>query len=167
LQEESQLIEVWNDCRNYTGVVRSIIFPRIAERLGLSCYPGDYYTLDSIFYTKRDTINFASHLTYASFISVALEHENDPGGTAVEINKLQLFSAPLKVLITYPDAEGPKNIDSLLKKYAAMIQAADAFEDFSTLRRQLVIFGRRDAESVVWQGYEYCQGSFQEVTERV
>lgn len=90
---EAGLLELWNSSRDYTSLMRSTVFPQIANRLGLCCYPGDYYTLDSIFYRERDTANFAKHLTYAPFISVALEHENESRGTAVEINKLQLFNA--------------------------------------------------------------------------
>ncbi|MBI3684463.1 MAG: hypothetical protein HY235_29155 [Acidobacteria bacterium] len=149
--------EVWSSCRDFTKLMRSDIFPKIADRLGLRCYSRDYYTLDGIFYAETDTNHFPSGTTYAKFISVALEHENNPVGTAVEMNKLQLFNSPLKVLITYPsnDDHGKELLDS----YTEIVTEADAFDDIATLRRQLVIFGFQ-GESPRWQGFAYVQRSF-------
>lgn len=129
-EEARALKEVWSRYRDFTKLMRSCIFPTIADRLGLCCYERDYYTLDAILYARRDTKHFPSGTTYAKFISVALEHENDPVGTAVEMNKLQLFNAPLKVLITYPwsDDHGQE----LLERYTEIIAEADVFEDIST-----------------------------------
>ncbi len=144
-------------------MMRSILFPDIARELGLQCYPGDYYTLDAMFYRDKDTTNFASHLTYAHFICVALEHENYAESTAVEINKLQLFNAPLKVLITYPGTV--QNANNLLAKYEEMIKAADVFGDCSTMRRQLVIFGRKEKQQQIpaWSGFEYQAKGFHQL----
>jgi hypothetical protein len=158
--EELKVKERWDNPREYTTLMRSSLFPQIAEKLCLQCYPDDYYYLDAIFYREKDAQNFASYTTYATSISVALEHENVPEDTAVEMNKLQLFSAPLKVLITYP---ARKNFDLLLTKYAGIIKAADVFDDISTLRRQLVIFGSLENDRVRWEGFEYYQGSFRVV----
>ncbi len=167
-KKESDLLRLWNDPTEYTRFIRSTIFPAVASALDLTCYPFDYYTLDSIFYKERDTDNFSSRWTYAKFISVALEHENNCegptvcGSTKEEINKLQLFNTPLKVLITYPPGNDG---DALLKKYAEIINAADIFEDISRCRRQLVIFGWTDAAAnLTWKGYEYSDGDFREIS---
>jgi hypothetical protein len=88
---------------------------------------------------------------------VALEHENNPAKSLEAINKLQIFNAPLKVLITYA-AEGAES-DSLLRRYEAVIGESDIFEDIATLRQQLVIVGTpktlRD-----WRFYVYESGGF-------
>ncbi len=68
-----------------------------------------------MFYEERGTDHIGNHATYAKWISVALEHENTGAHSHETINKLQLFNAPLKVLITYA-AEGTET-DSLLRKY--------------------------------------------------
>jgi hypothetical protein len=156
--QELMLAEAWEKPRQYTALMFSL-FPPIAEALGFCCYLGNYFYLDTIFYKEKDITNFPSHWTYASFISVAVEHENECAGTAQEMNKLQLFNAPLKVLITYPYK---RNSDSLLGRYAEIISAADVFDDISTLRRQLVIFGWKEGQNVGWKGFEYAQGSFRE-----
>lgn len=172
--EQPKLIEVWNKkggsrgCKTPYSLQMFSLFPPIAEKLGLIPYPHDYYTLDGIFYRDRDTDNFGTHETYACSISVALEHENICegarvlGSTAEEMNKLQLFSAPLKVLITYPSE---KDILPLLDKYAGIIKRSDVFDDISTHRRQLVIFGRLDdaGANVIWEGFEYDRGSFRKI----
>src|SRR5213082_2158385 len=98
---QSDLVALWDARRDYTALMLDIVFPKIAADLGISVFNGNYYYLDSIFYSERDTNHFGPTATYAKCISIAMEHEHDPTGTAVEINKLQLFNAPLKVLITY------------------------------------------------------------------
>jgi len=55
------------------------------------------------------------------------------------MNELQLFNAPLKVLITY--AASGAATDSLLRKYENIIRAFDVFNDVATLRQQLGILG--------------------------
>jgi hypothetical protein len=119
---------------------------------------GRYYTLDSIFFHERDTDNFGVHATYAKHIEVAIEHENVIAGSTTEINKLQLFSSPLKVLITYGNDEGQQQY---LKSYHEMIGWADVFDDISSLRRQLVTFGQKTpSEDIIWTDYVYDRAGF-------
>ncbi len=145
--------------------MRGSMFPKIACRLGLCCYKRDYYTLDGIFYRERDDKNFPEYMTYAKFISVALEHENDAGRSQIEMNKLQLINTPLKVLITYPTKRDPS--EKLLEKYVEIVSGADIFSDISTLRRQLVIFGSRKGERPVWEGFVYSQSRFVPIEQEV
>lgn len=158
-QQEPNLLETWEKTPQYTAAMFSC-FPAIAELLGFCCYIRDYFGLDTIFYQEKDISHFPEHWNYAKFISVALEHENESTGTAEEMNKLQLFNAPLKVLITYPSKT---NSEFLLKTYSEIISAADVFEDVSSIRRQLVIFGVREDQKIKWTGFEYVNGSFQNI----
>lgn len=163
-QREADIIRCWSSGLRFTALIRGTVLPEIAHLVGLEVYSEkDYYWLDAIFYEEKDTIHFGPDKTYAKYISVALEHENIPTDTAIEVNKLQLFNTPLKVLITY--ASGTK-AEMLLAKYARIIAGADVFSDFTTERRQLVIFGppgSRPPERVRWTFHVYENGSFTEV----
>jgi hypothetical protein len=143
--------------KSYAYFMRSNILPKIARHLGLLAWNKEYYALDGMFYEERGRDNFGKYTTYAKWISVALEHANKPEKTQEEINKLQSFNAPLKVLITYA-AEGVET-DSLLRKYETVISESDVFNDIASLRQQLVIFGtprtRRE-----WRFYAYESDGF-------
>jgi hypothetical protein len=145
------------EAKSYAYFMRSNIFPKIARHLGLLSWNKEYYGLGGMFYEERARDNFGKYTTYAKWISVAVEHANKPAKTHEEINKLQMFNAPLKVLITYA-AEGAES-DSLLRTYEAVIGESDAFNDIATLRQQLVIFGTpktlRD-----WRFYVYENDGF-------
>ena len=134
----------------YTAAIRQLL-PEVSGILKLELYNADYYTLDAILYTDADKEHFPISTTYAKYIEVALEHENTIAGSEVEINKLQLFNAPLKVLITYG---GPEEKQNYLQRYSEIIQAGDIFQDISYSRRQLVIFGTF-LDDIEWEFWEY------------
>jgi hypothetical protein len=110
-----------------------------------------------MFYEERGTDDFGRFASYAKWISVALEHASRPTKTHDEINKLQMFNAPLKVLITYA-AEGAES-ESLLRKYEAVMRDSDVFGDLATMRQQLVIFGT-PRTVVDWRFYAYENDGF-------
>jgi len=155
---EPKLVKCWDSKPQYTKLVRDEFLPALAKGLHLCCYSHkDYYWLDAIFYAKADTTHFPAG-TYAEYISVALEHECESGGTVTEMNKLQLFNCPLKVLVTYPKPRGKDQATLLLEQYADIVTRADVFNDISTLRRQLVIFGWPGPK---WEAHVYRGGSFE------
>lgn len=158
---QTDLIGRWDNSKEYTSFMRQTILPAIAPRLCVQVYSHDYYTLDCIYFTKRDTVRFRSEDTYATHISIALEPENDIKDTAIEMNKLQLFNAPLKVLITYCERDSER--DSYLKRYNNILCSADVFGDFATLRRQMVIFGSKPCSTINWHFYIYEPCGFQEL----
>ncbi len=76
------------------------------------------------------------------------------------MNKLQLFNTPLKVLVTYA---GGSKADALVDKYARIMTNADVFSDFTTQRKQLVIFGppgKNPPVRINWSYHVYKQGRF-------
>jgi hypothetical protein len=157
---DSDVLNLWSDYPNYTKLMLGEIFPKIAEELDMLVWNENYYYLDSILYAEKDIDHFGDK-TYAKYIGVAMEHEHVIDGTAVEMNKLQLFNAPLKVLITYASGDG---IQWGLDIYTKIIQDADIFGDFATLRRQLVIFGSISEKKIVtWHFYAYEPTGFQEI----
>ncbi len=151
----------WDVRPRYTLYMRETILQRIAPLLGIQVYPWDYYTLDCVYFAERDTEYFGAQSNYAKCLSIALEHENDIRGTAIEMNKLQLFNAPLKVLITYTACAVQRA--TYLEHYTKIVEAADIFGDFASLRRQLVIFGSRDDCTAYWHFYVYEGGGFREL----
>jgi len=159
---ETEIIARWDGpLRDYTSLMFTTVFPAIAPHLGVECYSGDYFLLDCIYYAERDIEHFSPNSYYAKYLSVSLEHENNIAGTAVEMNKLQLFNTPLKVLITY--AHLPSERALFLERYAKIVRAADVFGDFATFRRQLVIFGSSREAAIDWHFFVYEESGFQEI----
>jgi hypothetical protein len=160
----ADLIERWERPRDYTSFMRDKILREIAPLLSVQVYSADYYTLDCIYFIEQDAKHFPNN-TYATNIAIALEHENDIKGTATEMNKLQLFNAPLKVLITYCLLATER--DDYLQRYNKILRDGDIFGDFATLRRHLVIFGSlqgRAATAVNWHFCVYESSGFQELS---
>jgi hypothetical protein len=145
------------ETKSYNYFMRSNIFPKIAKSLGLMSWNKEYFTLDGMFYEERGTDHSGNDATYAKWISVAIEHENNGQKTHAAMNKLQLFNVPLKVMITYA-AEGAET-DALLRRFEKIIGASDVFNDFATLRQQLVIFGTPKTARD-WRFYAYENDGF-------
>jgi hypothetical protein len=145
------------ETKSYNYFMRTSIFPKIAKHLGLLSWKKEYYTLDGMFYEERGTDHYGNSTTYAKWICVALEHENVCSKSHEAMNKLQLFNAPLKVLITYA-AEGADS-ESLLRKYERIMSASDVFNDFASLRQQLVILGTPKTVRE-WRFYAYESDGF-------
>ncbi|HME38376.1 MAG TPA: hypothetical protein VKG63_05370 [Steroidobacteraceae bacterium] len=145
------------ETKSYNYFMRSTIYPKIARRLGLLSWKKEYYTLDGMFYEERGTDDTGKYANFANWISVAIEHENDASRAHETMNKLQLFNAPLKVLISYA-ADGPAS-EALLRSYEGIIKASDVFNDFATLRQLLVILGTPKSASQ-WRFYAYEDGGF-------
>jgi hypothetical protein len=143
--------------KSYKYFMRSTIYPRIARHLGLSSWNKEYYTLDGMFYEERGVDATGKFASYANWVSVAIEHENDASKADETMNKLQLFNAQLKVLITY--AQPGTATDSLLRKYENVIRASDVFKDIATLRQQLVILGTPKTVAE-WRLYAYENDGF-------
>jgi len=145
------------ETKSYNYFMRSSIYPRIGRHLGLQSWNKEYYTLDGMLYEERGTDDTGKYASYANWISVAIEHENDAARAHETMNKLQLFNAPLKVLITYAPP-GPAT-DSLLRKYENIIGASDVFNDIATLRQQLLILGTPKS-AAGWRFHAYENGGF-------
>jgi hypothetical protein len=124
-ERATELHGQWRNNAAYSAFVRAEVLQPIAARLALRAWClRDYFHLDAVFYEERDEEHFAAHETWAKAISVAIEHENARGpGTYREMNKLQLFNAPLKVLITYTSDN--KQANALLGEYSKIIRDAD------------------------------------------
>ena len=145
------------ETKSYNFYMRTTIYPRVARQLGLSSWNKEYYTLDGMLYEERGMDDTGKYATYANWISVAIEHENDSSRAHEMMNKLQSFNAPLKVLITYAAAGLPS--ETLLRKYETLIRTSDVFNDVATLRQQLVILGTPKTV-LEWRFYAYENDGF-------
>lgn len=156
-EQDSFRTAVGFETKSYNYYMRSTIYPRIGRHLGLLSWNKEYYTLDGMLYEERGLDDTGKYAAYANWVSVAIEHENDASRAHETMNKLQLFNAALKVLITYC-ALGSAT-DLLLKKYENIIKASDVFSDFATLRQQLVILGTPKIVAE-WRFYAYENDGF-------
>jgi hypothetical protein len=144
------------ETKSYNFFMRTTIYPRVARQLGLLAWNKEYYTLDGMLYEERGVDSTGKYATYANWISVAIEHENDSFRVQEKMNKLQSFNAPLKVLITYAADDAT---EALLRKCENLIKSADVFNDVATLRQQLVILGTPKTVRE-WRFYAYENGGF-------
>jgi hypothetical protein len=145
------------ETKSYNFYMRTTIYPQVARQLGLLSWNKEYYTLDGMLYEKRGVDDTGKYATYANWISVAIEHENDSARAHEKMNKLQSFNAPLKVLITY--AAAGLASETLLRKYETLIRTSDVFNDVATLRQQLVILGTPKTV-LEWRFYAYENDGF-------
>jgi hypothetical protein len=145
------------ETKSYNFFLRTNIYPRVARNLGLLSWNKAYYTLDGMLYEERGLDDTGKYATYANWISVAIEHENEISRAHEKMNKLQSFNAPLKVLITYA-GEGAAS-ENLLRKYEVLIKTSDVFNDVATLRQQLVILGTPKTVRE-WRFYAYENDGF-------
>ena len=65
------------ETKSYNFFMRTTMYPRIARQLGLLAWNKEYYTLDGMLYEERGTDDTGKYATYANWVSVAIEHENE------------------------------------------------------------------------------------------
>jgi len=164
-REENQLFNLWRKVTEYTSFMlgtnsKDDLLRQVAGKLSLKYYK-EYWHLDAIFYDRLDKKHFEQpNATYAEYICVALEHENAITRSCEEMNKLSVFNAPLKILITYPPSKSEE--EKYLSEYRAILQQSAIFNDFSTSRKQLVVFGYKN-NSIAWNFYLYNRTKFEPI----
>ena len=141
-EHREEVAKSWDSYRDYTQLILGQVLPDVGRRIGLTMRPTEWYTIDRIYCDGYDTEHFPSLWNVPKSIEVAVEHENNSRGSCDEMIKLQMFNAPLKVLITYVSSglskeNVDKEIAGYLGKYEQIIKNADIFQDAATLRRQL------------------------------
>ncbi|HRR96449.1 MAG TPA: hypothetical protein P5150_06965 [Candidatus Ratteibacteria bacterium] len=159
---ESKLVKYWDTPGEFTKIMigktlsdKSMLH-LMADILKLKYYR-EYWSLDAVFYEKEDKEHFQLPFLVAEYLPVVIEHENAISGSCLEMNKLSIFNSPLKVLITYPETED-KN--KYLNWYTEILKKADIFDDFSTKRKHLLIFGYKKEEKTFWEFYTYQNKTF-------
>ena len=145
---------------------RGGIYDAIGEKINIPHYQGnrsdDYWTIDAVFFAENEEL-LRHKGSYATFLSVAMEHENIAADSYEEMNKLSILNASLKVLVTYPkQPEDPDQEEkrALLDNYTKQIKSADVFGDFFDRRRQMAIFGYKENDTVRWEHHLYNGENF-------
>ncbi|MCK9265538.1 hypothetical protein M0P98_01430 [bacterium] len=167
---EQLLIDSWNYPGNFTKNMvvktaddKSLLY-MVVERLELKYYR-EYWLLDAVLYTtfyeKEGKELMNPSYSCAEYLPVIIEHENNMKDSSLEMNKLSIFNSPLKVLITYPEG---RDKDVYLNAYAEILKKADVFDDFSTMRKHLVILGSRVNGEIFWEFFAYKNGGWIEIS---
>lgn len=147
----AHLKEVWRDRKRYTDAILGGEVPlvsNVADKLGLKCYPSDYYSLDAVFYRDQDRVQFTPpHQYWFRGSEVAFEHEKDfISGLFQEVAHLLLTNARLRVLVAYPNSKMEQELSHLHSVIAGSWDAREISdrEDF------LLIFGYE--HGFQWEG---------------
>ena len=159
---EDSLSANWGNSKNYTSIIRAsgdCVIRRVAGKVGLQCYPADYYSLDSVLYEPSDRVDCAPDgETWLRGMSVAFEHENDIKKVYQEVSHLLITNTDLRVLVSYPKA-GIE--DGVWGKMHNLISGAKNGQSISDDESFLLILGYRSkkavagGKSVSWEAYVY------------
>jgi len=156
------LLSVWRKpeelASNVNGGDGSII-KEIADNLHLLCYQSDYYWLHTVLYKAEDLLpDIAKGFYWLKDIRVAFEHQPDcRSGLYEQISHLLVMNCDLKVLVTYPNDDGPQQLESLHKVIKENRQSK-ALSDEEGL---LVIFGSE--ADFRWDGYVYKEDHWKQI----
>ena len=163
----SVLVKNWYKPGSFTKRWEKLIYPKVAHELSLKHWrgnkSGEYWYLDAIFYRHGSKILADQGYDYATFLSVAVEHENNSTTSYQEMNKLSAFNASLKVLVTYPEQEEDPEQEkesTLLRNYTKQIKSADVYGDFVDKRRQMAVFGYKENDTVCWEYHLFNGAEF-------
>ena len=156
---EPAIKAAWSDGPGLTLLAlneKNGLLATVAQRLNLQCCR-EYYGIDFVMCEQLDTDHFPPTKGWwvAERIGVAIEHENRVWGATQEMNRLAIYNAPLKVLITYPWKE---DASGYLAAYAKILERADTFGDFTSKRRHLVLLASWRSNHVSWESYVYRRG---------
>ena len=164
----ANLAGLWEHPPNFATAwkKRGGIYDAIGEKINMPRYHGDrsddYWTIEAVFFAENEEL-LTRKGNYATFLSVAMKHENIAANSYKEMNKLSILNASLKVLVTYPKHPNDPNQEeknTLLDNYIKQIKSADVFGDFFDRRRQMVIFGYKENDTVRWEHHLYNGENF-------
>ena len=153
-----EIAAAWSDSPAFTELCLSrngSLLANVSEILGLK-YFKEYWGMDAVMCERVDEDNFQEDW-WAEQLTVVIEHENQIARAHDEVNKLSRYNSPLKVLITYPWV---KSTPKCLAQYSDILRRADVWNDFTTHRRHLVIFGYGPEDKIIWKSYVYRLGEF-------
>ena len=148
------LLAKWKLFRAYTYEIINkdhSVIETVAKELGLCCYTTNYYSLDSVLYTKEDVVPHIKENTHwFREIKVAFEHENSFNKNLYqEVSHLLITRCQLRVLVTYPN----NNKNHILEYLHEIIKGTSIEKEISDSESFLLILGyETDFE---WEGLVY------------
>ena len=156
------MLSLWRKPEELASMVNGgdgSIIKEIADKLHLLCYQSDYYWLHTVLYKAEDLLpDIAKGFYWLKDIRVAFEHQPDcRSGLDKEISHLLLMNCDLKVLVTYPNDDGPQQLEALHKVIKGNRQSKALADDESLL----VIFGSE--ADFKWDGYVYQEDHWKQI----
>jgi hypothetical protein len=158
------LADNWRNAKKFTSLVKSSeggsLIQSVAGKIGLKCYPHDYYSVDSVLYQECDLVpDIPEGSTWLRALSVAFEHENFIGsGIYKEVSHLLIMNADLRVLVAYPT----DGIDDQELVYAhSIIKGARHAQEVSDRESFLLILGHETGYE--WEGFVYKQDAWKKI----
>ena len=156
--------------RDYTKLAISdndSLIIQVAEKLGLSCYNADYYSLDSVLYHEQHRIKKGNDkYHYLSHICVAFEHENCFfSGLFQEVAHLLITLSQLKVLVSYPNSFEEKKVNQELVELHSIIAQTPDSDQISKKENFLLILGynyKQDSKDS-WKGLVFTTEEWKEL----
>ena len=148
------LLEKWRYFKDYTNEIinkDNCVVGAVANELGLSCYTRNYYSLDSVFYTKEDLVPHIKENTHwFREIQVAFEHENSFNKNLYqEVSHLLITRCQLRVLVTYPN----NNKNHILEYLHEIIKGTSFEKEIADSESFLLILGYET--NFEWEGLVY------------
>ncbi|HCS21261.1 MAG TPA: hypothetical protein DIW47_11990 [Bacteroidetes bacterium] len=162
MNRKDHLLSIWRDSAPFTRHIKgddNCVLEEVASRLGLLCYPYDYYSLDAILYKAEDkTPDISSTNYWFRDIRVAFEHENKYNKELYqEVSHLLITNCDLKVLVTYP----PDNFENILDYLHKIISGNRQSVSISEEESFLLILGWEGNFS--WEGYVFKNDNWKQI----
>ncbi len=150
------LRNTWSNNKNFTHEIihsKEAVIQKVANEIKLDCYSGDYYSLDAVFYTKKDLVSNIPHNScWLKEIQIAFEHENIFNNNLYqEVAHLLITRCNLKVLVSYPNYEKEPTTDYLHD----IISSCSIAQEISEKENFLLILGYYSGGKCEWEGWVY------------
>lgn len=154
------LLPKWRDAKAFTTIIKGCeenLIQQVADKLGLSCYNKDYYSIDSILYSDEDLVpETPIGSSWFRQVKVAFEHENNFNKNLFqEVSHLLIIQSELKVIVTYPqdDIDFSNQTTSVMQYLHDIIKGTRQQSSLSENESFLMIFGYES--NFVWEAYVY------------
>ena len=159
---QEHLLSIWRNAKVYTNCIKgndNCILEEVASKLGLICYPYDYYFIDAVMYKSEDKVPETNPNNFwFRDIRVAFEHENNfNSGRYQGVSQLLITKCDLRVLVTYPD----RNTEVELQYLHEVISGNRNFKSISDEKSFLIIFGYENGFQ--WEGFTYTEEKWEQI----
>jgi hypothetical protein len=162
---QDELVANWHKRKIFTAIVKDekdCIVDKVAEKLGLRCYP-EYYHTDTIFYDKAADLvpGIPENQTWVRGIKVAFEHEHSYDYRLYEeISHLLILHSQLSVVVTYPPPANFRDLEHL-NYFHELIRDSPRGKELSENENFLLIFGYCDPWA--WKGLLFKNDWWEEI----
>jgi hypothetical protein len=160
-RRKEEMKSIWRNNKQLTLFVKgseNSIITEVSNKLNLLSYEQDYYSIDTILYTKEDlTPKIKENTFWFRDIKVAFEHENSVrSGLYQEVSHLLITNCELKVLVTYPN-----DPEEELPYLHEIIKGTRHSKELSEKENFLIIFGYEN--NFQWEGYVYKESNWKKI----